>query len=61
MGLLDRLRRKREGEISPVARLLQTGRIVEGKVIDVETDGEGNITQVFYFYEISGVHYESSQ
>ena len=32
MGLLDRFRRKKEDETSRVARLLQTGRIVEGTI-----------------------------
>jgi hypothetical protein len=62
MNLLDRFRRKkREDETAHIARLLQNGRIVEGRVIDVGTDAEGNITQVFYCYEIGGVQYESSQ
>ena len=61
MGLLDRFRRKKEDETSRVARLLQTGRIVEGRVLDVITDGEGKVTQVFYCYSVSRVEYESSQ
>ena len=62
MGLLDLFRRKKEDdETSRVARLLQTGRIVEGKVLDVVTDGEGKVTQVFYCYNVSRVEYESSQ
>jgi hypothetical protein len=61
MGILDRFRRKKEDETSRIARLLLTGRIVEGRVIDVLEDAEGNITQVFYNYNVSGVDYESSQ
>jgi hypothetical protein len=61
MGLLDRFRRKKEDETSRVARLLKTGRIVEGTILDVTTDGEGKVTQVFYCYQVSSVEYESSQ
>ena len=61
MGFLDRFRRKKEDETSRVGRLLQTGRIVEGTILDIVTDGEGNVTQVFYCYHVSGVEYESSQ
>jgi hypothetical protein len=61
MGLLDLFRRKKEDETSRVARLLQTGRIVEGTVIDVATDSEGKVIQVFYCYHVSSVEYESSQ
>ena len=61
MGLLDFFRRKKEDESSRVARLLQSGRIVEGTVLDVATDNEGRVTQVFYCYKVSSVEYESSQ
>jgi len=61
MNFLDRFRRKKEDDTSRSARLLLTGRIVEGRVIDVVEDQNGNVTQVFYNYEVSGVEYESSQ
>lgn len=61
MGLLDRLKRKKEDEASRITRLLQSGRIVDGKVIDVATDADGKIVQVYYSYDVSGVQYESSQ
>ena len=61
MGLLDLFRRKKEDETSRVARLLQTGRIVEGTVLDVTADSDGRVTQVFYCYHVSSVEYESSQ
>jgi hypothetical protein len=61
MGFLDRFRRKKEDEPSRVARLLQTGRIVEGTILDVITDSDDKVTQVFYCYHVSGVEYESSQ
>ena len=54
-------RRKKDDETSRIARLLQGGRIVEGRVIDVLDDADGNITQVFYNYCVAGVDYESSQ
>jgi uncharacterized protein DUF3592 len=61
MALLDRFRNKKEDETSRAKRLLRTGRIVEGRVLDVASDGSGNDTQVFYSYNIAGVEYESSQ
>lgn len=61
MKFLDRFRRKKDDESSRIARLLRTGRIVEGRVIDVVDDAEGNITQIFYNYSVAGVDYESSQ
>lgn len=61
MGLLNRLRRKKEDAPSPTDRLLQSGRIVEGKVLDVVTDSDGKITQIIYSYNVGGVEYESSQ
>ncbi len=61
MGFWDRFRRRKDDEPSRIARLLLKGRIVEGRVVDVQEDGAGNITQVFYSYNISGVDYESSQ
>jgi hypothetical protein len=61
MGFLDRFRRKKDDESSRVARLLKTGRIVEGRVVDVTEDADGKVTQVFFSYSVGGVDYESSQ
>ncbi len=61
MGFWDPFRRRKDDESSRIARLLLTGRIVEGRVLDVLEDAAGNITQVFYSYNVSGVDYESSQ
>lgn len=61
MALLDRFRRKKEDETLRRARLLRTGRIVDGHVLDVTSDATGNITQIFYTYNIAGVEYETSQ
>jgi hypothetical protein len=61
MGFLDRFRRKKDDESARIARLLLTGRIVDGRVVDIGEDAEGNVTSVFYSYNVSGVDYESSQ
>ena len=62
MGILDIFRRKKGGdEASRRADLRRTGRITEGSIFDVLTDEAGEITQVFYNYELNGVEYESSQ
>jgi len=61
MGFLDRFQRKKDDEASRIARLLLSGRIVEGRVVDVLEDSDGNVIQVFYSYNVSGVDYESSQ
>jgi hypothetical protein len=62
MGLFDLFRRdKDDPEASRRARLLRTGRIADGTIFDVGTDDTGDITHVFYSYNISGVEYESSQ
>jgi hypothetical protein len=61
MSFLNRFRKKKEDESSRFARLSTTGRIVEGMVIDLISDSNGQVTQVCYRYEINGVQYESSQ
>ncbi len=61
MSFFDRFRKKKEDEASRISRLLRTGRIVEGQVLDNTLDQAGLITQVFYTYNIAGVEYESSQ
>ncbi len=61
MALFDRFRKKREDEASRISRLLKTGRIVEGEILDITSDREGRVTHVFYTYNIAGVEYESSQ
>ena len=62
MGLLGLLRRKQDNtEAARRARLLRTGRIAEGSILDITTDEQGQITHIFYAYEINGVDYESSQ
>ncbi len=62
MGLLGLLRRKQDNsEAARRARLLRTGRIAEGSILDIGTDDEGQIIHIFYSYEINGVDYESSQ
>ncbi len=62
MGFIDfLLRRKKFDQAAHRAHLLRTGRITEGGVFDVVTDDAGEITQIFFRYNISGVDYESSQ
>jgi hypothetical protein len=61
MSFLDRFRRKKEDEASRISRLLKTGRIVEGEILDVTSDRSGRTTHVFYTYNIAGVEYQSSQ
>jgi hypothetical protein len=63
MSFLDRFRRQKEDpEMKRRARLLRTGRIGEGSVLDVQTDTvSGAITRIFYSYTVNGVEYESSQ
>jgi len=61
MSFLDRFRKKKEDEASRISRLLTTGRIVEGEILDNTLDEAGRITHVFYSYNIAGVEYESSQ
>ncbi|HEX8163373.1 MAG TPA: DUF3592 domain-containing protein [Pyrinomonadaceae bacterium] len=62
MGLLNLFRReKADPEAARRARLLGNGRIADGTIFDVGTDEAGDITHVFYSYNISGVEYESSQ
>ena len=63
MPFLDRFRRKKEDpEVARRARLLRTGRIAEGTIVDIGSEtASGAFTQIFYRYNISGVEYESSQ
>jgi hypothetical protein len=53
--------RKKQDEASRIARLVQTGRIADGEIIDVKLDAQNRVTLVFYSYLIAGVQYESSQ
>jgi hypothetical protein len=54
-------RKKADPEVERRTRLLQTGRITEGIIIDTGNDDSGAIKQVYFHYEVSGVEYESSQ
>jgi hypothetical protein len=54
-------RKKADPEVERRARLLQSGRITEGVVIDTGNDDAGAIRQIYFHYEVSGVDYESSQ
>jgi hypothetical protein len=61
MSFFSRFRRRKEDEASRFARLLSTGRIVEGSIVDVTADKNGLVAQVFFNYNVAGVEYESSQ
>lgn len=62
MSFLDRFRRKKgEDEAARRSRLLLTGRITEGTVLDINCDDSGAATEIFFTYNIGGVEYESSQ
>jgi hypothetical protein len=63
MPFFDRFRRKKEDpDATRRARLLRTGRIAEGTIIDIGGESEsGAFTHIFYSYNINGVDYESSQ
>ena len=61
MSFLDRFRKRVEDEASRVARLLKSGRMTDGNIIDAVSDNAGRITQVTYNYMLAGVLYESSQ
>jgi hypothetical protein len=62
MGFFDIFRRKKEEENLEEKRreFLQTkGRICEGRIIDTETNEAGDEI-AYYYYEIQGVDFESS-
>ena len=61
MSFLDRFRKKTEDEASRIERLSKTGRMADGRIIDVVSDNDGRITEVTYTYMLAGVQYESSQ
>jgi hypothetical protein len=62
MSFLDFFRRKKvEDEAARRSRLLLTGRIAEGSVLDTTCDDSGAPTQIFFTYSINGVDYEASQ
>jgi hypothetical protein len=42
-------------------RLLQTGRITEGTILDCDGASDEDITQITYVYVINGAEYESSE
>ena len=62
MGLFDIFKRKPEVDLEAQRRefLLTKGRICDGTIIDSETTAAGDEI-VFYFYEIQGVDFESSE
>jgi hypothetical protein len=62
MGLLNLFKRKKvDTEAARRAALLRSGRVGEGVILDVTITDAGDITHVFYTYNVNGVEYESSQ
>ncbi len=62
MSFLDRFRRKKvEDEATRRSRLLLTGRITDGTILDITSDSSGEVTEIFFTYNISGVDYEASE
>jgi hypothetical protein len=61
MGIFDRFRKKKTTHTENSRRefLLKNGRITEGTIIDGETLETGEEI-VYYFYNIQGVDFESS-
>jgi hypothetical protein len=61
MSFLNRFRQKKvEDEESRLSRLLRTGRIGEGVILDI-SDDPSDAPQISYTYSIGGVDYESVQ
>jgi len=62
MSLSNMFRRKKvDAEAERRVRLLSSGRIADGIIVDTGNDDAGAIRQIYYSYEVSGVEYESSQ
>ena len=62
MSFLNFFRRKKiEDEAARRARLLSTGRITEGNIIDITSDDAGQISAIFFSYTIHGVSYRATQ
>ncbi len=62
MGFFDRFRQKTVAdEPARRARLLRTGRIAEGTILDTGADESGTVRDIFYQYKVNTVDYESSQ
>ena len=61
MGFLRLFKRKQKRDVFAERRehLLAHGRITDGRIIDTETTGRGEI--VFYLYTLNGVDFESSE
>ena len=58
MGLLDFFRRRKtDSEAERRERILKTGRIAEGTILD----GDDRLSQIYYVYTVNGSDYESSE
>lgn len=62
MSFLDRFRRKKiEDEAARRARLISSGRITEGTILDVACDDAGQVAEISFTYTIHGVYYRATQ
>lgn len=62
MSFLDLFRRKKPlDEAARREMLLRKGRITEGVILDHAINAQGEVSEIFYFYSVSGSDYESSQ
>ena len=62
MGIFSIFRRRQpDDEATRRQRLLTTGRITDGIIMDIATDEAGLISDIYFSYTIAGVDYESSQ
>lgn len=62
MGIFNIFRRRQpDDEATRRQRLLKTGRIADGVIMDIATDEAGAIREIYFNYTIAGVDYEASQ
>jgi hypothetical protein len=62
MGLFKIFQRKTvDLEKERRERLLRTGRVTEGIIIDTDAPESDEIKHIFYTYSVNGAEYESSQ
>jgi hypothetical protein len=62
MSFFDLFRRKKSlDEATRREMLLRKGRITEGIILDHTINSDGEVSEVYYTYSVSGSEYESSQ
>lgn len=61
MSFLDFFRRKKvEDEAARRTRLLRTGRITDGVILDITSNTAG-VAEIFFTYTVHGVNYRATQ